>query len=44
VLGRGGQSSKYALYVCGWPPRPALILILLLGPIERFEIGSSDFD
>jgi hypothetical protein len=26
------------MYVCGWPPRPALIL----SPIEHFEITSQD--
>jgi hypothetical protein len=26
------------MYVCGWPPRPALIL----NPIEHFEITSVD--
>jgi hypothetical protein len=36
VLGRRTQSSKYLVYVYGWPRRPALIL----NPIERFEIGS----
>jgi hypothetical protein len=35
-LGRGVQSSKYSMYVCGWPPRPALTLSL----IEHFEITS----
>ena len=36
ALGRGVQSSKYFMYVCGWPSHP----VLILSQIEHFGIAS----